>query len=375
MKRIDTSTAQADKHGTGKAGFSNSTPTMLDASWCDAVQEELAGAIEGLGELEPSNDAQLDDALTIARLGPADRLLRNLEAEDSGDAVAWSAAGCDRVVVIAGGEIVRYAANPGEWLSPLAPLGTTWRSLCAAEDLGIVVGVGTYTSGTPPRSFVLDVSDFSSSSSTSLSGAPYAWSTVAYSPALGIFCALSSGTTRGATSADGSTWSEYATAPEAHSLIWCDGLGLFFALGFSSAATSVDGITWTSVTLPAGTWRGCTYSPRYGLVIVGDSARVALSQDGASWETYDIAAAVLDLNVVDFCSISWAPALGAFVLASRAKVALWRPDERTPVVTVSPPDITDGGWAWAWAPRANVGLLAFTSTARGAHDDDLLWLY
>ncbi|MGX2009878.1 phage tail protein, partial [Enterobacter asburiae] len=55
MHRIDTSTAQVDKFGAGKNGFTGGNPqagelpTALDADFFDSIQEELAAVIEASG--------------------------------------------------------------------------------------------------------------------------------------------------------------------------------------------------------------------------------------------------------------------------------------------------------------------------------------
>lgn len=55
MHRIDTSTAQVDKFGSGKNGFTGGNPqtgvlpTALDADYFDTLQEELAAVIESAG--------------------------------------------------------------------------------------------------------------------------------------------------------------------------------------------------------------------------------------------------------------------------------------------------------------------------------------
>jgi hypothetical protein len=66
MHRIDTSTAQVDKFGAGKNGFTGGNPqtgelpTALDADFFDAVQEEIARVIEAAGlTLNKSNKSQL----------------------------------------------------------------------------------------------------------------------------------------------------------------------------------------------------------------------------------------------------------------------------------------------------------------------------
>lgn len=70
MHRIDTSTAQVDKFGAGKNGFTGGNPqtgelpTALDADYFDAIQEELAGVIEASGStLNKSNNGQLTAAI------------------------------------------------------------------------------------------------------------------------------------------------------------------------------------------------------------------------------------------------------------------------------------------------------------------------
>lgn len=70
MHRIDTPTAQVDKFGAGKNGFTRGNPqtgvpvTALDDDYFDAVQEEIAGVVESTGVvLDKSNRTQLLTAL------------------------------------------------------------------------------------------------------------------------------------------------------------------------------------------------------------------------------------------------------------------------------------------------------------------------
>ncbi|EMW4538924.1 phage tail protein [Salmonella enterica] len=72
MHRIDTSTAQKDKFGAGKNGFTNGDPatgrraTDLNSDMWDAVQEEICNAIESTGiALDKSRHNQL--ALAISK--------------------------------------------------------------------------------------------------------------------------------------------------------------------------------------------------------------------------------------------------------------------------------------------------------------------
>lgn len=79
MHRIDTSTAQVDKFGLGKNGFTGGNPqtgvlpTALDADYFDTLQEELATVIESAGiTLNKAANNQL--LLAIKALSPG-RLL------------------------------------------------------------------------------------------------------------------------------------------------------------------------------------------------------------------------------------------------------------------------------------------------------------
>ena len=70
MHRIDTPTAQKDKFGAGKNGFTRGNPqtgtpaTDLDDDYFDMLQEELAGIVEATGEaLAKSNRTQILTAL------------------------------------------------------------------------------------------------------------------------------------------------------------------------------------------------------------------------------------------------------------------------------------------------------------------------
>ncbi|WP_370281143.1 hypothetical protein [Yersinia enterocolitica] len=72
MHRIDTPTAQVDKFGAGKNGFTRGNPqtgvpaTALDDDYFDAVQEELAGIVEAAGiTLKKTDRAQVLAAIKL----------------------------------------------------------------------------------------------------------------------------------------------------------------------------------------------------------------------------------------------------------------------------------------------------------------------
>lgn len=72
MHRIDTTTAQKDKFGAGKNGFTRGNPqtgvpaTDLDDDYFDSIQEELAGLVEGGGlTLDKADRGQVLKALKL----------------------------------------------------------------------------------------------------------------------------------------------------------------------------------------------------------------------------------------------------------------------------------------------------------------------
>ncbi|HDV8501096.1 TPA: hypothetical protein QIT10_004256 [Enterobacter bugandensis] len=90
MHRIDTPTAQADKFGQGKNGFTNGDPatgrraTDLDSDMWDAVQEEICTAIESAGlTLDKTKHDQLYQAIVkIITSKIPDALLRENNLSD-----------------------------------------------------------------------------------------------------------------------------------------------------------------------------------------------------------------------------------------------------------------------------------------------------
>lgn len=96
MHRIDTSTAQKDKWGAGKNGWTNGDPatgvraTSFNASFCDAIQEEICNAIEKSGlTLDPEDNTQLFKVLSKITTGMGDYLaidqnLAEIAAEGAG---------------------------------------------------------------------------------------------------------------------------------------------------------------------------------------------------------------------------------------------------------------------------------------------------
>lgn len=90
MHRIDTSTAQIDKFGQGKNGFTNGDPatgrraTDLNSDMWDAVQEEICGVIEksGLVLKKEQHDQLYQAIVNIITSRIPDALLRNNNLSD-----------------------------------------------------------------------------------------------------------------------------------------------------------------------------------------------------------------------------------------------------------------------------------------------------
>lgn len=108
MHRIDTPTAQKDKFGAGKNGFTGGNPqtgelpTALDADFFDSLQEEIARVIEAAGlTLKKSNNAQLLEAMNTLT-GPG-RLLNVFLFTASGSYTPSQGTKKIRVTVIGGG--------------------------------------------------------------------------------------------------------------------------------------------------------------------------------------------------------------------------------------------------------------------------------
>lgn len=90
MHRIDSATARANANGEGKTGFSdngdlpNQDATYFTPEWANSLQEEMAGAIEGLGiTLDKADNGQLLAALvkTFAEKKVLDQAIKDYDAD------------------------------------------------------------------------------------------------------------------------------------------------------------------------------------------------------------------------------------------------------------------------------------------------------
>lgn len=135
MHRIDTATAQKDKFGAGKNGFTRGNPqtgtpaTDLDGDYFDMLQEELVGVVEASGiELDKSKHNQLLTALKklfLSRSNP----FGDIKA-DGAEAIATALANLQL------GEAAKVSLGVDQ----------TWQDMTSSRSIGVVY---TNTTGKP----------------------------------------------------------------------------------------------------------------------------------------------------------------------------------------------------------------------------------
>jgi hypothetical protein len=141
MHRIDTPTAQKDKFGAGKNGFTRGNPqtgtpaTDLDDDYFDMLQEELAGVVEATGvNLEKSKHNQLLTALKALLLSRA-----NPFADIKADGAAAVSTALSNLGLVIG-------SDPGN----LVTSGSTqpvYKSLLYAQDAKTITQRGYLANG------------------------------------------------------------------------------------------------------------------------------------------------------------------------------------------------------------------------------------
>jgi len=196
------------------------------------------------------------------------------------------------------------------------------------------------------------------------------WTSVCWSPELGIFCAVAASGTgnRAMTSTDGTTWKLRETPADNdwYSICWSQELSLFCAVASSGAGnrvmTSPDGITWTLRTSPSdNSWKSVCWSPGRDLfcaVSVGSDV-VMTSPDGITWTLHTLPI------TSSLYSICWAESLGIFCAVSYSGTGnrvMTSPDGTTWTVRTSPAD-----YVWAsicWSPELSL-FCAVASSGTG----------
>ena len=119
----------------------------------------------------------------------------------------------------------------------------------------------------------------------------------------GRFVVLRSGSTEGAYSTDGVTWTSF-TLPASRawaSVVWGNGKFLAIATDNVAGAYSLDGITWTAVTIGtdgAALPRQVAYGQGMFAVTSADTNTIAYSEDGLYWQTHTITANTGGYNAI-----------------------------------------------------------------------------
>jgi hypothetical protein len=145
----------------------------------------------------------------------------------------------------------RIAISPfgtSGWAGPASPTNSDWSSIAYSPTLGIACAVAS--SGidrvmvSNPTSVNFPWTAISGTMDTSV------WRSIAWSEELGIFVAVGDGPTEAAYSYNGTTWTASSLiANHINRVKWCKGLGLFVAVSDFSTSngviTSADGINWT----------------------------------------------------------------------------------------------------------------------------------
>lgn len=142
MRRITTTDADIDEHGTGQNGFTDGdagageAATHLNADWFDNAQEEIARAVEGNGATvvadgDPANYFQLDDAIgeTARIVSPSDSATYVLSG------LVFTYSGISLNVTLSQGRMVYNGRRYYFTTAKLTAGGfNAWNSLTASRD-------------------------------------------------------------------------------------------------------------------------------------------------------------------------------------------------------------------------------------------------
>ena len=222
-----------------------------------------------------------------------------------------------------------------KWSTQQAAGNGTWSSIAWSPELGKFVAVArssAFPIGTVQRIMSsTDAKNWTLVSGTNVPATPGVFTSIAWSPAAGLFVAVTCGRTslstctgttnlRVMTSPDGDVWTERVT-PDTdstwQSIVWSPELNLFVAVsdgGTNSVMTSPDGVNWTARTVPEdNAWKSVTWSPELNIFVAIASSganRVMTSPDGVNWTSRSASEA----NT--WTSVTWSPDLDTFVAVS-----------------------------------------------------------
>jgi hypothetical protein len=212
----------------------------------------------------------------VARNGSGDQVMTSPDGitwtiqttpqDDQWLGIAW---GAGRFVACSLEGTVMTSVDGVTWTLTTTP-GGEYFDVAWSEEQGQFVAVGTNTVITSPNGL--------SWTARTPADATNLWKSVAYSPSLDLWVAVSQGTgvgNRVMTSPDGITWtSRTSPADNAwYDVIWVDELDLFISCAYSGTdriMVSPDGVTWTLKTPPAYEWLGLAWSPELHILVAVD---------------------------------------------------------------------------------------------------------
>ena len=264
------------------------------------------------------------------------------------------------------------------------PTGTTG----AAGAAGATGATGR-TGGIPAPFYAARLIKSAWSTTTTPTTTNSSLSNTTWSPEVGLFVAIggSSATNSIFTSPDGVTWTARSNPASGSNVltgvVWAPEMGLFIGLtNYNTPITSPDGVTWTARTgNGSGTWITCAYSPQLKLfVAMGTtySAGVLTSSDGINWTRTTTGFPSYNGGPSGSSTI-WVPELGIFcsVLAfMTSSNCLVSSDGTTWTLRSLPSTINlgvGGGTCICWSPDLGILLMAAGSSQVAISKDAVTW--
>jgi hypothetical protein len=204
------------------------------------------------------------------------------------------------------------------WTSFSSPSAENWNSICWAPEIGTFVSCAeTGGAGTYQFAYSTDGVTFTGAA---LAGGE-SWAGVCWSSELNLFVSVATaGTTRVATSSNGTLWAIASGAVPSkawEAVCWSKQLGLFCAVSTDGfVMTSPDGQNWTLQSIPeANAWQSVVWAQELGLFVAVASSgthRVMFSFDGVNWST----ATAAEANT--WSGVAWSPSLGIFAAVAQS---------------------------------------------------------
>ena len=267
---------------------------------------------------------------------------------------------------------------------PTGPAGTTGASGAAGAT-----GATGRTGGIPAPFYAARQIKSAWSTTTTPSTTNSSLSYMTWSPEVGLFVAVggSSATNSIFTSPDGVTWAARSNPASGSNVltgvVWAPEMGLFIGLtNYNTPITSPDGITWTARTgNGSGTWITCAYSPQLKLFVAmgtSYSAGVLTSSDGVNWTRTTTGFPSYNGGPSGSSTI-WVPELGIFcsVLAfMTSSNCLVSSDGTTWTLRSLPSTISlgvGGGTCICWSPDLGILLMAAGNSQVAISKDALTW--